>query len=51
LRSELARVQRELNLTMLYVTHDREDVAVLANSIVEMRAGKITSGRTSASRS
>jgi ABC-type Fe3+/spermidine/putrescine transport system ATPase subunit len=41
LRSELARVHRELTLTMVYVTHDREDAAVLADSVVEMRAGQI----------
>lgn len=45
LRSELARVQRELNLTMVYVTHDREDVALLADSVVEMRTGQILSTR------
>ena len=43
LRSELARLQRVLNLTMVYVTHDREDAAVLADSVVEMRAGRILS--------
>ncbi len=41
LRSELARLQRALRLTTVYVTHDREDAAVLADRIVEMRAGGI----------
>ena len=43
LRAELARLQRDLRVTMLYVTHDREDAAVLADSVVEMRAGRIVS--------
>lgn len=43
LRSELARLQRTLGLTMVYVTHDREDAATLADSLVEMRTGHIVS--------
>lgn len=47
-RAELARLQRDLLVTLVYVTHDREDAAVLADSVVEMRAGRIVSvtGRT-----
>lgn len=41
LRSELARLQHTLTLTMVYVTHDREDATVLADHVVEMRAGRI----------
>ena len=41
LRSELARLRHALHLTMVYVTHDREDAAVLADRVVEMRAGRI----------
>jgi iron(III) transport system ATP-binding protein len=41
LRSELARLQRTLALTTVYVTHDREDAAVLADRVIEMRAGRI----------
>jgi len=41
LRSELKRVQPELALTMVYVSHDREDARPLASLIVEMRAAKI----------
>lgn len=41
LRSELARLQRALSLTTVYVTHDREDAAALADCIIEMRAGRI----------
>lgn len=41
MRSELARIQRTLELTTVYVTHDREDAAVLADRVIEMRAGRI----------
>jgi ABC-type Fe3+/spermidine/putrescine transport system ATPase subunit len=41
LRSELARLRDALHLTMVYVTHDREDAAALAGRVVEMRAGRI----------
>ena len=41
LRSELARLRHALHLTMVYVTHDREDAAALADRVVEMRAGRI----------
>jgi iron(III) transport system ATP-binding protein len=43
LRSELSQLQRRLGLTTVYVTHDPEDAAVLADSVVEMRAGRIVS--------
>jgi putative spermidine/putrescine transport system ATP-binding protein len=43
LRQELTRVQRALQLTTVYVTHDREDAAALADAVVEMRAGRIVS--------
>jgi ABC-type Fe3+/spermidine/putrescine transport system ATPase subunit len=41
MRSELARLQRTLTLTTVYVTHDREDATVLADRVIEMRAGRI----------
>ena len=41
LRDELAALQRQLQVTTIYVTHDMEDVAVLADRIVKMRAGMI----------
>ena len=41
MRLELARLQRTLSLTTVYVTHDREDAAVLADRVIEMRAGRI----------
>jgi putative spermidine/putrescine transport system ATP-binding protein len=43
MRSELARLRRELAVTTLYVTHDREDAAVLADRVIEMSAGRIIS--------
>jgi len=43
MRSELARLRRELAVTTLYVTHDREDAAVLADRVIEMSTGRITS--------
>jgi ABC-type Fe3+/spermidine/putrescine transport system ATPase subunit len=43
LRRELARLQRALHVTTVYVTHDREDAAVLADCIIEMRRGRIVS--------
>jgi iron(III) transport system ATP-binding protein len=45
LRSELAHLRRALNLTMVYVTHDREDAAALATRIIEMQAGRILAFR------
>lgn len=42
-RAELHQVRRDLQVTMLYVTHDREDAASLADTVVEMRAGRIVS--------
>jgi ABC-type Fe3+/spermidine/putrescine transport system ATPase subunit len=43
LRQELARLRRALRLTTVYVTHDREDASALADSVVQMRAGRIVS--------
>ena len=43
LRAELARLQRDLGVTMVYVTHDTDDAAALADAVVEMRAGRIIS--------
>jgi ABC-type Fe3+/spermidine/putrescine transport system ATPase subunit len=41
LRQELARIRRELELTVLHVTHDREEAAELADRIVRMQAGRV----------
>jgi ABC-type Fe3+/spermidine/putrescine transport system ATPase subunit len=43
MRSELARLRRQLAVTTVYVTHDREDAAVLADRVIEMSAGRISS--------
>jgi ABC-type Fe3+/spermidine/putrescine transport system ATPase subunit len=43
MRGELARLRRELAVTTLYVTHDRDDAAILADRVIEMRAGRISS--------
>jgi putative spermidine/putrescine transport system ATP-binding protein len=41
MRSELRRLQRELGVTMVYVTHDQAEALALADRIVVMRAGTI----------
>jgi len=41
LRGELARLQRTLQVTTVYVTHDSGDAAILADRVIEMRAGRI----------
>jgi ABC-type Fe3+/spermidine/putrescine transport system ATPase subunit len=43
LRAELQRLRQALDVTTIYVTHDREDAAVLADRVVEMRAGRVVS--------
>ena len=45
LRSELARLQSDLRVTMVYVSHDTDDAAALADCVVEMCAGRIVSVR------
>ena len=46
LRAELHQVRRELRVTMVYVTHDRDD-SVLAEAVVEMRGGRVARARRS----
>jgi putative spermidine/putrescine transport system ATP-binding protein len=41
MRAELRRIQRELGITMLYVTHDPEEALSLSDRIVVMRDGRI----------
>jgi len=41
LRMELRRLQRALRITTIYVSHDREDAAILGDRVVEMRLGQI----------
>ncbi|MER9947256.1 ATP-binding cassette domain-containing protein [Mesorhizobium sp. M0047] len=40
-RLEIARLHRELNTTMVYVTHDQVEAMTLADKIVVMNAGRI----------
>jgi iron(III) transport system ATP-binding protein len=41
MRFELKRLQRELGLTAVYVTHDQAEALVLSSQIAVMRAGRI----------
>jgi ABC-type Fe3+/spermidine/putrescine transport system ATPase subunit len=41
LRHELAALQRSLGLTSVFVTHDRDDAAVLAGRVLHMKAGSV----------
>ena len=41
MRLEIARLQRQLGATMLYVTHDQTEAMTLAQTIVVMRDGRI----------
>jgi ABC-type sugar transport system ATPase subunit len=38
---EILRLQEELAITMIYVTHDREEAFSLATKIVVMEDGKV----------
>ncbi|MGH9167425.1 MAG: ABC transporter ATP-binding protein [Acidimicrobiia bacterium] len=40
-RTEILRIQRELQATVVYVTHDQEEAMALADEIVVMREGGI----------
>jgi ABC-type Fe3+/spermidine/putrescine transport system ATPase subunit len=40
LRQELAQIRQELRLTVVHVTHDRDEAAELADRVLHMRAGK-----------
>ena len=41
LREDLARLQRELKIPMLMITHDDDDVRLLADEVVQLRAGRV----------
>ena len=41
LQTEIKRIQRELGLTVIYVTHDQEEALVLSDRIAVMRDGLI----------
>ena len=45
LRGELASLQRQLQLPTIYVTHDEEDAATLADRTITIRNGRIESER------
>lgn len=38
---EIKRIQRNLNITVVYVTHDQEEALVMSDRIAIMRSGKI----------
>ena len=46
-RQELVNLQRSLRVTTLYVTHDTQDATILADRILEMRAGSVANRTTS----
>ena len=48
MRAELRRIQRELGITMLYVTHDQDEALSLSDRIVVMRDGRIEQDATPA---
>ena len=41
MRLEIAKLHKQLNATMIYVTHDQVEAMTLADKIVVLRAGKI----------
>jgi putative spermidine/putrescine transport system ATP-binding protein len=41
LREQIRRIQRELNLTAIFVTHDQEEALTLSDRIVLMNKGQI----------
>ena len=41
LRTEIRRIQRQLGITTIYVTHDQEEALSLSDRIVVMSAGKV----------
>ena len=46
LGAELRDLQRRLNLTVVYVTHDRDEALTLSDEIVVMNGGQIADGGT-----
>lgn len=41
LRAEIRRIQRQLNITTIYVTHDQEEALALSDRIVVMSSGRM----------
>lgn len=46
MRSELARLQREVGITTLYVTHDQEEALVLSDRIAVLEGGRLVQAGT-----
>ena len=38
---ELKRLQREMNITFIYVTHDQEEALTMTDTVVVMNGGKV----------
>ena len=38
---ELKRLQREMNITFIYVTHDQEEALTMSDTVVVMNGGKV----------
>jgi iron(III) transport system ATP-binding protein len=43
MRSEIRRIQQELGITSVYVTHDQDEAMVLSDQIVVMHRGRASS--------
>ncbi len=41
LRDEIRRIQKQLNITMIYVTHDQSEALAISDTIVLMNNGKV----------
>jgi molybdate transport system ATP-binding protein len=48
LREDLAELQRELEIPMLLITHDDDDVRLLADQVVHLRAGRVVTAADAA---
>lgn len=48
LREDLAQLQRGLNIPMLMITHDDDDVRLLADEVVHLRAGRVVASAEAA---
>jgi sn-glycerol 3-phosphate transport system ATP-binding protein len=46
MRSEIRRLQRELGITMVYVTHDQVEAMSMADRVVLLKAGRIEQNAT-----
>ncbi len=46
MRAELARLQREVGITTLYVTHDQEEALVLSDRLAVLDAGRLVQAGT-----